>query len=101
MAVKLKLKVLWAKNSLGLSIDQVCAQGNSPLICYYFWPKTKAWEQLELELNFKSWIAEEEKIKILNTAAEVMNFWRKNRHNETVESVSNIFSDVNVVQLNT
>lgn len=101
MAVQLKLKVLWTKNSLGLSIEQVRAQNSFPLTCYYFWPKTKAWEQLQLELDFKSWVAEEEKVRILNTAAEIMNFWRKNRHNETVVNVSNIFSDVSVVQLTT
>ena len=98
--VCLELKILWAKNFLGLSIDQVSTRHNLPITNYYFWPKTEAWEQLKLELGLKPWVEEKEKIKILNLAAEVMNFWRANRNTETVETVITRFSDANFVKIN-
>ena len=98
--VCLELKILWAKNFLGLSIDQVSTRHNLPITNYYFWPKTEAWEQLKIELGLKPWLEEKEKIKILNLAAEVMNFWRANRNTETVETVITRFSDANFVKIN-
>jgi 30S ribosomal protein 3 len=98
--VCLELKILWAKNFLGLSIDQVSTRHNLPITNYYFWPKTEAWEQLKIELGLKPWVEEKEKIKILNLAAEVMNFWRANRNTETVETVITRFSDANFVKIN-
>ena len=98
--VRLELKILWAKNFLGLSIDQVSKSHTLPITNYYFWPKTEAWEQLKIELGFKPWVEEKEKVKILNLAAEVMNFWRANRNTETTESVVSRFSDANIVKIN-
>ena len=98
--VCLELKILWANNFLGLSIDQVSTRHNLPITNYYFWPKTEAWEQLKIELGLKPWLEEKEKIKILNLAAEVMNFWRANRNTETVETVITRFSDANFVKIN-
>ena len=98
--VCLELKILWAKNFRGLSIDQVSTRHNLPITNYYFWPKTEAWEQLKIELGLKPWVEEKEKIKILNLAAEVMNFWRANRNTETVETVITRFSDANFVKIN-
>jgi len=98
--VCLELKILWAKIFLGLSIDQVSTRHNLPITNYYFWPKTEAWEQLKIELGLKPWVEEKEKIKILNLAAEVMNFWRANRNIETVETVITRFSDANFVKIN-
>jgi len=98
--VRLELRILWAKNFLGLSIDQVSKSHTLPITNYYFWPKTEAWEQLKIELGFKPWVEEKEKIKILNLAAEVMNFWRANRNTETTESVVARFSDANFVKIN-
>ena len=99
--VCLELKILWAKNFLGLSIDQVSTRHNLPITNYYFWPKTEAWEQLKIELGLKPWVEEKEKIKILNLAAEVMNFWRANRNTETLENVMAHFSDVHFVKITT
>ena len=49
MSANLRLKVLWLKNCLGLSIDQVSLKSQLPITFYYFWPRTEAWEQLKLE----------------------------------------------------
>jgi 30S ribosomal protein 3 len=98
--VRLELKILWAKNFLGLAIDQVGTRHNLPITSYYFWPKTEAWEQLKLELGLKPWVEEKEKVMILNLAAEVMNFWRANRNTEMVETVMTRFSDANFVKIN-
>ena len=98
---KLKLRVVWCKNFLGLAINQLNSNGEYFLTRYYFWPKTEAWEQLKIELSFKPWIQENEKVKVLNLAAEVMNFWRANRNTQTFENVENRFSDVRFVKINT
>jgi 30S ribosomal protein 3 len=47
---KLKLRVVWCRNFLGLAINQRNLKREYSLTCYYFWPKTEAWEQLKLEL---------------------------------------------------
>jgi 30S ribosomal protein 3 len=99
--VQLKLKILWAKNFLGLSIDQIGMRHTLPMTNYYIWPKTEAWEQLKLELAFKSWVTDEEKIQILNSAAEIMNFWRVNRDLTTIETVTTRFNNINFVKINT
>ena len=99
-SVQLKLRAIWGKNFLGLAIDQVIGIYHLPITTYYFWPKTEAWEQLKIELGLKPWVEEKEKIKILNLAAEVMNFWRANRNTETVETVITRFSDANFVKIN-
>ena len=80
--MELKLKVLWLKNLLGFAIDQRTATTASPLTTYYFWPKTAAWEQLKLELDSKSWIKPEEKIEVLNTITEIIEYWSQNRNNK-------------------
>jgi 30S ribosomal protein 3 len=101
MVGQLKLKVLWAKNSLGVAIDQVNIRQCLPLTVYYFWPKTDAWEQLKLELGFKPWIKEKEKIRILNSATELMNFWRESRNSVSFQSVAEKFTDITFVKVNT
>ena len=100
-SVKLELKILWSSNFLGLAIDQTSTKCRLPITNYYFWPKTEAWEQLKIELTFKPWIKDKEKARILNSAAEVMNFWRTNRNSETFKEVINHFPDVNIVKINT
>ena len=100
-SVKLELKILWSSNFLGLAIDQTSTKCRLPITNYYFWPKTEAWEQLKIELAFKPWIKDREKAHILNSAAEVMNFWRTNRNSETFKEVINHFPDVNIVKINT
>ena len=100
MSQQLQLKVLWLKNSLGLAIDQTFLDHSYSLTQYYFWPKTKAWEQLKLELDSKAWITENEKIKILNSTAEIMNYWRTSRKGETSKTILDSFTDIKFVKLN-
>ena len=99
--MQLELKVLWAKNFLGLSIDQVTDRYICPITNYYFWPKTEAWEQLKLELGFKPWLKDEEKIKVLNFAAEIMVFWRAHRNTANIDEVRKKFNDIRFVKINT
>ena len=97
---RLKLKIAWFKNFLGLAIDQVSSNQQYSLTPYYFWPKTEAWEQLKLELNSKLWLTQEEKIKILETASDVMNFWLAYRNVKTSKDLKEEFQDVEVLYLN-
>ena len=93
--VQLKLKAIWGKNFLGLAIDQVVGIYQLPITTYYFWPRTEAWEQLRLELELKPWINEEEKIKVLNSAARLMNFcMQEYRNTESIEIVKKRFKEV-------
>ena len=64
-SLRLKLKIVWFKNFLGLAIDQVILDQQYSLTPYYFWPKTEAWEQLKLELSSRRWLNPEEKKRIL------------------------------------
>jgi len=98
--VTLELKILWSSNFLGLAIDQISVRSRLPITSYYFWPKTEAWEQLKIELAFKPWVKDKEKVRILNLAAEVMSFWRANRNSETFKDILNRFPDVNIVKIN-
>ena len=86
---KLKLKVLWVENILGFGVDQLTIKQQSPLTLYYFWPRTEAWEQLKSELDSKLWLSKEEKIKILNLVADIMNHWRKHRNTDSLEKIKN------------
>jgi len=94
----LKLKVLWLKNVLGLSIDCVALNHSYPLTHYYFWPKTEAWEQLKLELDSKSWLSEKEKIITLNLATDLINYWRTSRNTESFDNIKNKFCDATFVK---
>ena len=95
-SVQLKLKVAWFKNYLGLAIDQVNVNQNYYLTPYYFWPRTEAWEQLKLELDSKLWLNSKEKIKILKTTRDIMDYWLLNRNTSTLETFKNKFSEVEV-----
>ena len=99
-AQKLKLKVLWLKNVLGLAIDQTVIEQSYPLTQYYFWPRTEAWDQLKLELDSKPWLSEKEKISTLNLATDIISHWRTNRNTDAVQKVANNFSEAVFVDLN-
>ena len=84
---QLKLKIAWFKNFLGLAIDQVNLDQQYSLTPYYFWPKTDAWEQLKLELDSKSWLTEEEKIHVLQTISNVMQYWLLHRKTKVAKDL--------------
>lgn len=79
--VNLKLQVLWLKDSLGLCVNYKTPERLLPLTPYYFWPVNEAWEQIKAELDSKTWINNEDRIKFLNIVGEVMNDWQQSRTN--------------------
>jgi len=96
---QLELKILWTKTFLGLSLNQISQNKILPLTNYFFWPKTDAWEQLQIELTLKPWLKNSEKVEILNLAAEVMNFWRNNRNKDNFEQdLKKSFPTVRIVK---
>ena len=74
--LKFKLNVLWLENELGIAIDQIQSGEQIPLTDYFFWPKIDAWYQIKRELETKPWISKEEKAKLLNSTATIMNQWQ-------------------------
>jgi len=94
---QLKLKIVWLKNFLGLSIDQISPNQKYPLTPYYFWPKTEAWDQLKLELDSKLWLTQEEKIKILKIIGNVMNYWLLYRNTKTTEHLRKDFQEIEFI----
>jgi 30S ribosomal protein 3 len=100
MSANLRLKVLWLKNCLGLSINQVSLKSQLPITFYYFWPRTEAWEQLKLELDCKPWINEIEKIKVLNTISQIISLWKSSRSFNVNKNLLESFENVDFVKLN-
>jgi 30S ribosomal protein 3 len=74
--LKFKLNVLWLENELGIAIDQIQSGEQIPLTDYFFWPKIDTWYQIKRELETKPWISKEEKAKLLNSTATIMNQWQ-------------------------
>ena len=97
MPKHLQLKVYWNKNFLMLAVDKILFKQYVPLTTYYFWPKTEAWEQLKLELESKPGLKNEEKVSVLNSATEIINYWREARNIEDVRVVANKFKGINVL----
>lgn len=73
------LSFLWLDKNLAVAVDQVFGRGHrSPITEYYWWPREDAWESLKDVLDErekKEWIRSADKIKLLNTLTDVINYW--------------------------
>ena len=95
----IELQILWLSDSLGLAVNQKTSKGSLPITPYYFWPKTKAWEQLKLKLDSIFWLPQTEKLGILKISSDVMNYWLSYRNTKTVENFKKDFPEVEVLKL--
>lgn len=73
------LSFLWLDKNLAVAVDQVFGRGHrSPITEYYWWPREDAWERLKQVLDEreeKSWMSTADKVKLLNTLTDVINYW--------------------------
>ena len=91
-----KIKILWLKKTLGISVDQIYDQRLVPLTSYYFWPRNDAWELIRLEIKSKSWITAEDKTIILNQITQILNSWQKNKDSKNFHDL-NKFDQLDLV----
>lgn len=73
------LSFLWLDKNLAVAVDQVFGRGHrAPITEYYWWPREDAWESLKKVLDereAKAWIRSGDKVKLLNTLTDVINYW--------------------------
>jgi len=75
------LSFLWLDKNLAVAVDQVFGRGHrAPITEYFWWPREDAWEGLKQALDereAKAWIRSGDKVKLLNTLTDVINYWSK------------------------
>nr|AIA61159.1 putative ribosomal protein 3 [Cyanidiaceae sp. MX-AZ01] len=75
--MKLKLKTVSSAHLLAIAVDQMLtATVFMPVTCYYFWPRTDAWNLLKTELESKVWIPISQRKQLLDEATHVINHWQ-------------------------
>lgn len=72
------VKFLWLENYIGVSLDYMVNLKKVPMLKYYFWPKTDAWEDIKNELEKLDILPYEDFVLILNTITDVINYWQQN-----------------------
>jgi 30S ribosomal protein 3 len=89
------LNVLWLDKSIGLSVDQVFKGGQkSPITEYFFWPKTDAWEALNVSIEAKDWISERNRVLLLNLTTDVINFWQDEATKHSIDEAREKYPQV-------
>ncbi len=65
-----------ARSKCGDRRGSNCGQRHQPPHRLFLLARADAWQQLKDELEAKHWIAEGDRINVLNQATEVINFWQ-------------------------
>merc|ERR1719310_71589 len=94
-AANFKLKFLYLEKNIGFAVDQVVGKSQhlSPLTQYFFWPRDDAWEELKSHLESMDYISEAEKIELLNTTTEIINYWQEEGESHSLEDAREAFPD--------
>ncbi|MEW5297797.1 MAG: hypothetical protein WDW38_006981 [Sanguina aurantia] len=89
-----KLNVLWMSQNVAISVDTVYSRGQtSPLTEYFFWPRNDAWDEMKGSLESRPWIAERDKVVLLNRLTQLINYWQEQEVKHTIEEARNVFPD--------
>ena len=97
MIIAIQLKVIWRRDLLAIALGKTPDNREYLLTPYYFWPRTKAWDQLKLELDTMLWLKNSERIILLNLASDLINHWQKARDYETLEDVKARFDSIKFI----